>query len=320
MGCSCRLLLWLGAAGTILCSNSEFQAPFLTPSLLSVPVSNSQEQKVTPTPSTLEPASLSNPLGTRGPWVFNSCGTSGRRGPTQTQCDGTYAGSSVVVTVGAAGPLRGVQLWRAPDTGQYLPANHRKPSDSDGSHNGSLDTESPYDVWSPNSSKFSHQNIVRCVGLSFQAAPRLILLKLMSGGDMESFLRHNRPHPGQPSLLAMQDLLQLARDIAQGCHYLEENHFIHRDIAARNCLLSCTGPGRVAKIGDFGMARDIYRSFGVLLWEIFSMGYMPYPGYTNQEVLDFIVTGNRMDPPRNCPGPVTLTCWTYPCQWNQGSF
>ncbi|CAO2579297.1 Leukocyte tyrosine kinase receptor [Lemmus lemmus] len=197
-------------------------------------------------------------------------------------------------------------------------------------------------------SKFSHQNIVRCVGLSFQAVPRLILLELMSGGDMKSFLRHSRAHPDQPSPLAMQDLLQLAQDIAQGCHYLEENHFVHRDIAARNCLLSCTGPSRVAKIGDFGMARDIYRasyyrkggrallpvkwmppeallegiftsktdswSFGVLLWEIFSLGYMPYPGHTNQEVLDFIVTGNRMDPPRNCPGPVyriMTQCWQH---------
>lgn len=197
-------------------------------------------------------------------------------------------------------------------------------------------------------SKFSHQNIVRCVGLSFRSAPRLILLELMSGGDMKSFLRHSRPHPGQLAPLTMQDLLQLAQDIAQGCHYLEENHFIHRDIAARNCLLSCSGASRVAKIGDFGMARDIYQasyyrkggrtllpvkwmppealleglftsktdswSFGVLLWEIFSLGYMPYPGHTNQEVLDFIATGNRMDPPRNCPGPVyriMTQCWQH---------
>ncbi|KAM5243480.1 LOW QUALITY PROTEIN: leukocyte tyrosine kinase receptor [Hipposideros larvatus] len=183
-------------------------------------------------------------------------------------------------------------------------------------------------------SKFSHQNIVRCVGLSLQAAPRLTL-ELMSVGDMKSFLRHSRPHLGQLSPLAMQDLLQLAQDIAQGCHYLEENHFIHRDIAARNCVLSCTRPSRVAKIGDFAMARDIYRasyyrkggtallpvkwmppeaflegitsktdtwSFGVPLWEIFSLGYMPYSG-TNQEVLDFVVKGGRMDPPRGCPGP-----------------
>lgn len=91
----------------------------------------------------------------------------------------------------------------------------------------------------------------------------------------------------------------MARDIACGCRYLEENHFIHRfrytlytslggnlssgyqntlttqttyisglcgvifrDIAARNCLLTCPGPDRVAKIGDFGMARDIYRFVG----------------------------------------------------------
>lgn len=45
-------------------------------------------------------------------------------------------------------------------------------------------------------------------------------------------------------------------------------------------------------------------SWGVLLWEIFSLGYVPYPGRTNQEVLDFVVGGGRMDPPRGCPGPV----------------
>ncbi|XP_062911674.1 ALK tyrosine kinase receptor-like isoform X2 [Mobula hypostoma] len=197
-------------------------------------------------------------------------------------------------------------------------------------------------------SKFCHQNIVRCIGVSLQALPRFILLELMTGGDMKSFLREYRPKPGQPSTLSMLDLLNVARDIARGCQYLEENHFIHRDIAARNCLLTFKGSGRVAKIGDFGMARDIYRasyyrkggramlpvkwmppeafmegiftsktdtwSFGVLLWEIFSLGYMPYPSKSNQEVLEFVTNGGRMDPPKNCPGPVyriMTQCWQH---------
>uniref|UniRef100_A0A8D2KXK3 Protein kinase domain-containing protein n=1 Tax=Varanus komodoensis TaxID=61221 RepID=A0A8D2KXK3_VARKO len=198
-------------------------------------------------------------------------------------------------------------------------------------------------------SKFNHQNIVQCIGVSLQTLPRFILLELMTGGDMKSFLRQNRPRVNQPSMLTMQDLLNIARDIACGCTYLEENHFIHRDIAARNCLLTCTGPERVAKIGDFGMARDIYSrasyyrkggramlpvkwmppeaflegiftsktdtwSFGVLLWEIFSLGYMPYPCKTNQEVLEFVTSGGRMDPPKNCPGPVyriMTQCWQH---------
>uniref|UniRef100_A0A8C5MMR4 Tyrosine-protein kinase receptor n=1 Tax=Leptobrachium leishanense TaxID=445787 RepID=A0A8C5MMR4_9ANUR len=197
-------------------------------------------------------------------------------------------------------------------------------------------------------SKFNHQNIVRCIGVSLQTLPRFILLELMSGGDMKTFLRQNRPLVNQPSSLTMLDLLNMARDIACGCKYLEENQFIHRDIAARNCLLTNSGMGRVAKIGDFGMARDIYRasyyrkggramlpvkwmppeaflegiftsktdtwSFGVLLWEIFSLGYMPYPCKTNQEVLEFVTSGGRMDPPKSCPGPVyriMTQCWQH---------
>uniref|UniRef100_A0A674P7K2 Tyrosine-protein kinase receptor n=1 Tax=Takifugu rubripes TaxID=31033 RepID=A0A674P7K2_TAKRU len=197
-------------------------------------------------------------------------------------------------------------------------------------------------------SKFGHENIVRCIGVSLNILPRFILLELMTGGDMKSFLRQNRPRANQTSSLSMRQLLQMARDIALGCRYLEENHFIHRDIAARNCLLTCPGPERVAKIGDFGMARDIYRasyyrkggramlpvkwmppeafmegiftcktdtwSFGVLLWEIFSLGYMPYPCKTNQEVLEFVTSGGRMDPPKNCPGPVyriMTQCWQH---------
>ncbi|XP_077477591.1 tyrosine-protein kinase receptor [Stigmatopora argus] len=197
-------------------------------------------------------------------------------------------------------------------------------------------------------SKFNHENIVRCIGVSLNILPRFILLELMTGGDMKSFLRQNRPQRGRAASLSMRELLQMARDIARGCRYLGDNHFIHRDIAARNCLLTCPGVERVAKIGDFGMARDIYRasyyrkggramlpvkwmppeafmegiftcktdtwSFGVLLWEILSLGYMPYPCKTNQEVLEFVTSGGRMDPPEGCPGPVyriMTQCWQH---------
>lgn len=56
-------------------------------------------------------------------------------------------------------------------------------------------------------SKFSHQNIVRCVGVSLQAMPRFILLELMAGGDLKTFLRETRPR------------------LVRTCFWIELNHF-----------------------------------------------------------------------------------------------
>ncbi|OWF55558.1 Leukocyte tyrosine kinase receptor [Mizuhopecten yessoensis] len=110
-------------------------------------------------------------------------------------------------------------------------------------------------------SKFIHPNIVKLLGVCFESHPRYIIIELLEGGDLKTFLRESRPKPGALlSVLTVADLLKLSIDIAKGCHHLEECHFIHRDIAARNCLLTCKSGDRVAKIADFGMARDIYRS------------------------------------------------------------
>lgn len=65
--------------------------------------------------------------------------------------------------------------------------------------------------------------------------------------------------------------------------------------------------------GIFTCKTDTW-SFGVLLWEILSLGYMPYPCKTNQEVLEFVTSGGRMDPPKGCPGPVyriMTQCWQH---------
>lgn len=108
--------------------------------------------------------------------------------------------------------------------------------------------------------KFNHPNIVHLIGVCFDRHPRFIVLELLAGGDLKNFLREGRSKPGRPSPLTMKDLVFCAVDVAKGCRYMESKRFIHRDIAARNCLLSSKGPGRVVKIADFGMARDIYRS------------------------------------------------------------
>ncbi|XP_063232393.1 leukocyte tyrosine kinase receptor [Bacillus rossius redtenbacheri] len=195
-------------------------------------------------------------------------------------------------------------------------------------------------------SKFKHPNIVHFIGVCFDKHPRFIVLELLAGGDLKTFLRESRPKPDRPSPLRMKDLMTCAVDVAKGCKYMEDNRFIHRDIAARNCLLTTKGPGRVVKIADFGMARDIYRadyyrkggkamlpikwmppeafldgiftsktdvwSFGVLLWEVMSLGYMPYTGLTNREVMQLVTSGGRLEPPSNCPGPVygiMTQCW-----------
>lgn len=53
----------------------------------------------------------------------------------------------------------------------------------------------------------------------------------------------------------MRDLLHISNQIAAGAEYLSRKHFVHRDLATRNCLV---GEKLTVKIGDFGMSRDVY--------------------------------------------------------------
>nr|CAD7414046.1 unnamed protein product [Timema poppensis] len=118
--------------------------------------------------------------------------------------------------------------------------------------------------------------------------------------------------------------------------YLASQRFVHRDLACRNCLV---GSGLTVKIADFGMSRDVYTcdyykiggsrllpvrwmspesvlygrftlesdvwSYGVVLWEIYSMGKQPYYGHSNEEVVRLILQGIMLIPPDDCP---TLIC------------
>ncbi|KAM5262566.1 proto-oncogene tyrosine-protein kinase ROS [Ctenodactylus gundi] len=198
-------------------------------------------------------------------------------------------------------------------------------------------------------SKFNHPNILKQLGVCLLTEPQYIVLELMEGGDLLTYLRKARKTAFHGPLLTLVDLVDLCVDISKGCVYLGQMHFIHRDLAARNCLVSVKGytsPSRIVKIGDFGLARDIYKndyyrkrgegllpvrwmapeslmdgifttqsdvwSFGILIWEILTLGHQPYPAYSNLDVLNYVQTGGRLEPPRNCPDDLwdlMTQCW-----------
>ncbi|XP_052873398.1 protein sevenless [Anopheles cruzii] len=198
-------------------------------------------------------------------------------------------------------------------------------------------------------SNFKHKHITRLLGVCLEADTLLIIMELMRGGDLLSYLRRSRPIPGQAGRLTMLDLISMCQDVAAGCRYLEEMHFVHRDLACRNCLVSSTVPrDRVVKIGDFGLARDIYKndyyrkegegllpvrwmspeslidgvftsqsdiwSFGVLLWEIMTLGEQPYQAKNNIEVLNSVREGGYLDRPKVCPEAMYELmeyCWNF---------
>ncbi|CAH2047113.1 unnamed protein product, partial [Iphiclides podalirius] len=197
-------------------------------------------------------------------------------------------------------------------------------------------------------SNFKHEHILRLLGVCLDNDPNYIIMELMEGGDLLSYLRAKRSSLYTPESLTLLDLLNMCVDVTKGCRYLEEMHFVHRDLAARNCLVAHRSGGRVVKIGDFGLARDIYKNdyyrkegegllpvrwmaveclvdgvfscqsdvwaWGVLCWEVLSLGQQPYPARTNRQVLDYVRTGGTPDRPPNCPAmlyELLQKCWSY---------
>ncbi|XP_051906583.1 tyrosine-protein kinase Fer isoform X1 [Hippocampus zosterae] len=186
--------------------------------------------------------------------------------------------------------------------------------------------------------QYDHPNIVKLIGVCTQRQPIYIVMELVPGGDFLSFLRKKKDE------LKTKQLLRFAVDAAAGMAYLESKNCIHRDLAARNCLV---GECSLLKISDFGMSRQeddgVYSSsglkqipikwtapealnygrytsesdvwsYGILLWETFSLGVCPYPGMTNQQAREQVEKGYRMACPQRCPDDVYKVmqrCWQY---------
>ncbi|XP_057644285.1 macrophage colony-stimulating factor 1 receptor isoform X1 [Chionomys nivalis] len=180
-------------------------------------------------------------------------------------------------------------------------------------------------------------------GFSSQGVDTYVEMRPVSTSSNDSFFEQDLDKEASRPL-ELWDLLHFSSQVAQGMAFLASKNCIHRDVAARNVLLTS---GHVAKIGDFGLARDIMNdsnyvvkgnarlpvkwmapesifdcvytvqsdvwSYGILLWEIFSLGLNPYPGIlVNSKFYKLVKDGYQMAQPVFAPKniySIMQSCW-----------
>ncbi|XP_072166114.1 tyrosine kinase receptor Cad96Ca-like [Diadema setosum] len=199
-----------------------------------------------------------------------------------------------------------------------------------------------------------HPNIVNVLGCCTESDPWYLIMEYLPNGNLQGYLRQIRTGessaPEYKNIRKMtnippNDLLTFGVQIARGMEYLASKACIHRDLATRNVLL---GDGMVCKVSDFGLARDLedgqtYEmksqgrvpvrwmspesllhntytsqsdvwSFGILLWEVVTLGSHPYPGMSSKQVVKEISVGYRLPKPDHCSQEIydmMTECWQH---------
>lgn len=145
-------------------------------------------------------------------------------------------------------------------------------------------------------------------------------------------------------VLTLHDLLSISFQVSKAMDFLSARNCVHRDLAARNVLVC---EGKLVKVCDFSLSRDLLKdqdyvvrgnsflplkwmspesifhniyscqsdvwSYGVLLWEIFSLGGRPYPDVSlTREFCSALKRGLRMTRPDHAPQTIfdlMKQCW-----------
>ncbi|XP_077283384.1 protein tyrosine kinase 2 Fak isoform X2 [Arctopsyche grandis] len=185
--------------------------------------------------------------------------------------------------------------------------------------------------------QFSHPHIIGLVGVC-STPPIWIVMELATLGEMRAYLQQNSHR------LELSSLLLYTYQLSTALSYLESKKFVHRDIAARNVLVSSS---TCVKLADFGLSRWVedqsyYKAsrgklpikwmapesinfrrfttasdvwmFGVCMWEILMLGIKPFSGVKNNDVIGKIENGERLALPPRCPPrlySVMSRCWAY---------
>ncbi|XP_009887343.1 PREDICTED: cytoplasmic tyrosine-protein kinase BMX [Charadrius vociferus] len=184
--------------------------------------------------------------------------------------------------------------------------------------------------------KLNHPKLVRLYGVCSKSYPIYLVTEYMPNGCLLSYLRSHGKE------LQPLQLLEICYDVCDAMAFLESCQFIHRDLAARNCLVDSN---LTVKVSDFGMTRyvldDLYISslgtkfpvkwsapevfhytkfssksdvwaFGILMWEVFTLGKQPYELYDNMQVIEKVSQGYRLYRPQLVSDiiyQIMYNCW-----------
>ncbi|XP_033638273.1 tyrosine-protein kinase RYK-like [Asterias rubens] len=189
----------------------------------------------------------------------------------------------------------------------------------------------------------SHRNILTIMNVCMETKP-MTVFAFMDLGNLKQFLRNGRVGPGDThQSISTKDLVQLAIQISHGMMYLGKRKVVHKDLATRNCVidedynLKITDnalsrdifPGDYHCLGDnenrpvkwmaieslldkkFTAASDVW-AFGILIWELVTLGQTPYADLDPFEMASYLKSGYRMPQPQNCPDELfslMACCW-----------
>ncbi|XP_057365852.1 uncharacterized protein LOC130686726 [Daphnia carinata] len=184
-----------------------------------------------------------------------------------------------------------------------------------------------------------HPNVVALLGCCTEQEPFLLIMEYVMYGRLLTFLRDHRSHQTyynystDSEALTSRDLTTFAYCVAKGMEYIYSKGVVHRDLAARNVLVD---HNKLCKVADFGLSRSVrdtagemYEqrvkgalpirwmapesliqsvftqksdvwSFGILVWEIVTLGSTPYPGMEAREVMRRVKDGHRLERPSHC--------------------
>lgn len=193
--------------------------------------------------------------------------------------------------------------------------------------------------------KLSHANVARLLGVCREAEPHYMILEYYDLGDLKQFLRISKSKDdkvkSQP--ISTKTKVSICAQVAHGMEHLSNHRFVHKDLAARNCLINSQ---RRIKVAALSLSKDVYNSeyfhyrqawiplrwlpsesvfeddfstksdvwaFGVLMWEVFSHGEMPHAKLSDDEVLEGLQNGKlKLPVPDGCPSKIyklMVRCW-----------